>query len=223
MTTLAILPIKSFDEAKQRLRDGAWTHAPRARSSRRCSPTCWSRCAGPRWSNRCSSSPADHGAQRIAGGYGAMVVEDEEHGHNEAAARGIGTGARARRRPGAAGPRRLPAAGPGRARRADRAAAPTRASVLIVPDRHGTGTNALAAHPARCARAGVRPGQPRASRAERRRRRHRRRDRRRSHRWRSTSTPPRTWPRSRRRWSRRRGGAAHTRGMLRQLRRAAGG
>ena len=31
----------------------------------------------------------DHGAQRIAAGYGAMVLEDEEQGHNEAASLGV--------------------------------------------------------------------------------------------------------------------------------------
>ena len=89
-------------------------------------------------------------------------------------------------------------------------------SVVIVPDRHGSGTNALAADAARRHRAGVRPRQPHAARAcggggtgavqrrarrdARARRRHRRR------------------PRAlRAALAARRGGAAHTRGMLSRL------
>ncbi|HZE05954.1 MAG TPA: 2-phospho-L-lactate guanylyltransferase, partial [Solirubrobacteraceae bacterium] len=84
----------------------------------------------------------DHGAQRIAAGYGAVVVDDDDRGHNAAAVRGI---ARARELgmerallvPGDCpllDPRELDALIERRVR------AP---SVLIVPDRHGTGTNAL--------------------------------------------------------------------------------
>ena len=42
----------------------------------------------------------DHGAQRIAAGYGAMVLEDEERGHNEAATLGVAARARAAARSG---------------------------------------------------------------------------------------------------------------------------
>ena len=90
--------------------------------------------------------------------------------------------------------------------------------VVIVPDRHGTGTNALLIAPARRDRSELRPRQPRAPRAARptaagvrlargraalarARRRHRRRHR------------GRCAPRS----MRRTGGAAHTRGLLERL------
>src|SRR6185312_7134137 len=60
----------------------------------------------------------DHNAQRIAGGYGAMVADDEDSGHTDAALRGIAVALEL-----------------GYER------------VLIVPDRHGTGTNALLLQP----------------------------------------------------------------------------
>ena len=48
MRTLAILPVKSFGAAKQRLADVARRRARGRRSRRRCSPTCWARCGAPR-------------------------------------------------------------------------------------------------------------------------------------------------------------------------------
>jgi 2-phospho-L-lactate/phosphoenolpyruvate guanylyltransferase len=83
-----------------------------------------------------------HGAQRIAAGYGAMVLEDEEHGHNEAASLGI-------ERALVLGAQRVLLV-PGdcplmSATEIDELLArPTGArSAIVVPDRHGTGTNAL--------------------------------------------------------------------------------
>ena len=73
----------------------------------------------------------DHGAQQIAGGHGALVLDDEEHGHSPAALLGVRYAIehgyeRALLVPGdcpVLDPRELDA--------------------LIVPDRHGAGTNAL--------------------------------------------------------------------------------
>jgi 2-phospho-L-lactate guanylyltransferase len=138
---LAILPIKSFDHAKQRL-------------SATLDPTTRRVLAEAMFSDvlvalRRSTSiervlvvSGDHGAQRIASGYGAMVVEDKELGHNEAVGLGVqralelGAG-RALLLPGDCpllDPRELD----------DLLAHPAaRRSAVIVPDRHGTGTNAL--------------------------------------------------------------------------------
>ena len=57
MRTLAILPIKSFAQAKQRLRHEL-SPAAGVRSSRRCSPTCWWRCGASSARARSSSSAA---------------------------------------------------------------------------------------------------------------------------------------------------------------------
>lgn len=81
-------------------------------------------------------------ARRIAQESGALVLEDAETGHNDAALLGIGAAleqgaARALLVPGdcpALDPREVDAL-------LDRPVVPP--SVLIVPDRHGTGTNAL--------------------------------------------------------------------------------
>jgi 2-phospho-L-lactate guanylyltransferase len=84
----------------------------------------------------------DRGAQRIAGGYGAMVLEDDEQGHNNAAAAGV------QRALELGAGRALLVAGDcplvGPAELDELLARPADArSVIIVPDRHGTGTNAL--------------------------------------------------------------------------------
>ena len=84
----------------------------------------------------------DHVAQRIAGGYGADVVEDDERGHNTAAMRGI----RFALEQGIERVLLVPGDCPMLAPRDIEAllASSSRERVaLIVPDRHGTGTNAL--------------------------------------------------------------------------------
>jgi len=85
---------------------------------------------------------ADRNAQRIAGGRGARVLDDQERGHNAAALIGIraamGDGIeRALLVPGD-----CPMLEPTELDALVARPAPAR-SVLIVPDRHGTGTNAL--------------------------------------------------------------------------------
>ena len=106
---LAILPIKSFEEAKQRLGEALDRTTRRVLAEamftdvlialRRCTLV-----------DVVLVVTSDHGAQRIAAGYGAMVLEDEQQGHNEAAAPRRRPRARARRRASPAGPGRLPAA-----------------------------------------------------------------------------------------------------------------
>jgi 2-phospho-L-lactate/phosphoenolpyruvate guanylyltransferase len=85
---------------------------------------------------------SDHGAERIAAGYGALVVRDDEQGHNPAAARGVQRALelgveRALLVPGDC-PLMAPAELDGLIGRAHQAP-----SALIIPDRHGSGTNAL--------------------------------------------------------------------------------
>jgi 2-phospho-L-lactate/phosphoenolpyruvate guanylyltransferase len=141
MRTAAILPIKSFAQAKQRLRNGLSPHDRRALVEAMFADALvgLGRVAGL---ERIVVVSGDRVAQRIAGGYGTSIVEDDERGHNAAAARGIQSVLedgieRVLLVPGDCpmlAPRDVDAllAHPAGAR-----------SVLIVPDRHGTGTNAL--------------------------------------------------------------------------------
>jgi 2-phospho-L-lactate guanylyltransferase len=141
MRTLVILPIKSLGAAKQRLAAELDPPTRRALVEAMFSDVL----VALRRARRLDGIlvvTRDHNAQRIAGGYGAVVAEDDDRGHNAAAATGI---ARARDLgfdrvllvPGDCplldaaeidGLIERPAASP---------------SALIVPDRHGTGTNAL--------------------------------------------------------------------------------
>lgn len=141
MDTLAILPIKTLTVAKQRLADQLDAGTRRALVEAMFSDVLVA-LRRARRVDQVLVVTADHGAQRIAEGYGAIVCDDDDQGHNSAAARGI-------------------------ARALDLDA--TRAllicgdcplldqveldgligmpvehpSALIVPDRHDTGTNAL--------------------------------------------------------------------------------
>jgi 2-phospho-L-lactate/phosphoenolpyruvate guanylyltransferase len=141
MSTLAILPVKSFADAKQRLATELAPGFRRAIVEAMFSDTLVAlRRAGSIAQILVVS--ADHGAQQLAGGYGAHVLDDEQHGHNVAASLGIGwaieTGVdRALLVPGD-----CPLLNPTQldeliARPVDPP------SALIIPDRHGTGTNAL--------------------------------------------------------------------------------
>ena len=85
---LAILPIKSFDHAKQRLGETLDPTTRRVLAEAMFSDVL----VALRRSTlieRVLVVSRDHGAQRIAAGYGAMVLEDDEHGHNEAVALGV--------------------------------------------------------------------------------------------------------------------------------------
>lgn len=141
MRTAAILPVKSFDQAKQRLRLGLPPSDRRALVEAMFSDALVA-LGRVRELERIVVVSGDRVAQRIAGGYGASVVEDDERGHNSAAALGVAAVLekgveRALLVPGDC-PMLTPAdinallAHPAGAR-----------SVLVVPDRHGTGTNAL--------------------------------------------------------------------------------
>lgn len=141
MTTVAILPIKSLDAAKQRLRDELDSSPRKALvesmfsdvlvALRRCKHV-----------DEVLVVSKDHQVQRIAGGYGAMVADDEDRGHNAAAARGIERARELGMDRALLVPGDCPMLNP---QEIDALLErPVRApSVLIVPDRHGSGTNAL--------------------------------------------------------------------------------
>jgi 2-phospho-L-lactate/phosphoenolpyruvate guanylyltransferase len=84
----------------------------------------------------------DHGAQQIAGGYGASVLDDHQDGHNVAAASGIRTALESGASRALLVPGDCPVLDPAELDALIARPASAR-SALIVPDRHGTGTNAL--------------------------------------------------------------------------------
>ena len=89
---------------------------------------------------------ADHVAQRIAAGYGADVIEDADEGHSAAASRGLERALELGADRALLVPGDCPLLDPGELDELLRRPAPP-PSVLVVPDRHGTGTNALLISP----------------------------------------------------------------------------
>lgn len=143
MPTLAVLPVKSFERAKQRLGDGLPGGPRRALAEAMFSDvlTALRRTEGI---DGIIVVTGDITAQQVAGGHGADVVEDKsERGQSFAADIGVRRARDRGARRALLVPGDCPALDPldltrllGRAR----AAVP---DALIVPDRHGTGTNAL--------------------------------------------------------------------------------
>lgn len=141
MRTVAILPVKSFGGAKQRLQQQLPPRSRRALAEAMFSDVLVA------LRRACSVDEVlvvsgDLRAQLIAGSHGAGTLRDEERGHNDAAAIGIQAAL------GQAAGRALLV--PGDCPMLDpeeiesltaRPAAPR--SVVVVPDRHGSGTNAL--------------------------------------------------------------------------------
>src|SRR5579875_1245075 len=148
MSTYAILPIKGFEHAKQRLGEALSPGPRRALAEAMYADVLTSlrRCRGLAGIAVITS---DHTAQRIAGGHGATVLEDPTPaaGHNAAALAGIrmalqGGIARVLLIPGDCpllDPRELEELLAGRPEHEHFAA--------IIPDRHGTGTNGLMLSP----------------------------------------------------------------------------
>ena len=141
MRTAAVLPIKSFDQAKQRLRDDLPPHDRRALVEAMFADALVA--LGRVTSlERIVVVSGDRVAQRIAGGYGATVVEDDERGHNTAAASGIRALLEDEVERVLLVPGDCPLLSPDDLNALLNHPAGER-SALIVPDRHGTGTNAL--------------------------------------------------------------------------------
>jgi 2-phospho-L-lactate/phosphoenolpyruvate guanylyltransferase len=145
MSTLAILPIKRFNEAKQRLVPGV---SPGLRlllvqamlsdvlvALRRATAA-----------EATLAVTADDNAQRIAGAYGALLLSDDGGGHNGAAAKGVQYAVQRGFERAVLVPGDCPALDPAEVDALLERPAPER-SAVIVPDRHGTGTNALLLSP----------------------------------------------------------------------------
>src|SRR2546421_4211664 len=141
MRTAAILPIKSFAQAKQRLRHELAPHDRRALVEAMFADAlvALGRVTGL---ERIVVVSGDRVAQRIAGGYGASVVEDDERGHNTAALRGIRVVVEDAIERALLVPGDCPLLSSVDLDELLNHPADERAA-LIVPDRHGTGTNAL--------------------------------------------------------------------------------
>jgi 2-phospho-L-lactate guanylyltransferase len=141
MRTLAILPIKTFGQAKRRLADHLTAGARRALAEAMFSDVLVALRRTGSIDDLLVVS-ADHGAQRIAGGYGAMVLDDTEEGHNPAARNGIRAALEAGAERVLLVPGDCPMLDP--VQLDDLIArSVTLPSAVIVPDRHATGTNAL--------------------------------------------------------------------------------
>jgi 2-phospho-L-lactate guanylyltransferase len=141
MNTLAVLPIKSFTDAKQRLADELSAGPRRALAEAMFSDVV----TALRRSQTVDAMlivSSDNIAQRIAGGHGADVLEDRGEGHSQAAALGVAYGVERGARRVLLVPGDCPLLDPRELDELMRRPAGDR-SALIVPDRHGTGTNAL--------------------------------------------------------------------------------
>ncbi len=141
MRTLAILPIKSFSHAKQRLRAELSDADRRALVDAMFSDVLVGLRRVPALESIVVVS-GDRVAQQIAQGYGAIVVEDDERGHNSAAEKGIGVALEDGIERVLLVPGDCPLMDPKELEELLVHPAGER-SALIVPDRHGTGTNAL--------------------------------------------------------------------------------
>jgi 2-phospho-L-lactate/phosphoenolpyruvate guanylyltransferase len=141
MPTLAILPIKSFEDAKQRLGPELSAGPRRALAEAMFSDTLVA-LRRATLVDQVLVVTADNTAQQIAGGHGTLVLDDLGEGHSEAAVLGIERALELGFEQVLLVPGDCPTLDPteldellGTAREAP--------AVVVVPDRHGTGTNAL--------------------------------------------------------------------------------
>lgn len=145
MSLHAILPIKTFEEAKQRLASEL-SAGPRRSLAESMFSDVLIALRRARSVDSILVVSSDNSAQRIAGGHGADILEDLGRGHSEAAALGIAHAAERGATRVLLVPGDCPLLSPAELDElAGRPANPR--SALIVPDRHGTGTNALLLSP----------------------------------------------------------------------------
>lgn len=217
---LAILPIKRFDAAKQRLRSSLNPSTRQVLVQAMFSDVLVALGRAQTIAGLIVIS-ADRGAQRIAEDHGAHVLADGQQGHNRAVGLGIGKALEL----GAERVLLVPGDCPllDAAELDDLIRRPAAArSVLIVPDRHGSGTNALLLSPPDTFSPAFGPGS---------RERHEQAAREAGLHTETVPVPslaldvdtPEDLAAVQTTLAARHGGAAHTRGMLAQLTRAAPG
>jgi 2-phospho-L-lactate/phosphoenolpyruvate guanylyltransferase len=141
MRTVAILPIKSFGDAKQRLAHELSAPARRALAEAMFSDVLVALRATTTLSDIIVVT-GDRRAQRIADRYGMTILGDANAGHNVAASNGVRKALLAGAERTLLVPGDCPLLDPTELERLI-ARPVARRSVLIVPDRHGSGTNAL--------------------------------------------------------------------------------
>jgi 2-phospho-L-lactate guanylyltransferase len=141
MPTYAVLPIKSFEDAKQRLASSLSDGGRRALTEAMFSDVLTALRRTRSLASVVVVSSSRH-AQRIAGGHGASVVEDGSDGHSQAAGLGVAFALEAGADRVLLVPGDCPLVDPAELEELLSKAGPA-PSALIVPDRHGTGTNAL--------------------------------------------------------------------------------
>jgi 2-phospho-L-lactate guanylyltransferase len=141
MPTLAVLPIKSFSEAKHRLAPQLTAGPRRALAEAMFSDVL----TALRRAERVDSIlvvTVDGNAQQIAAGHGVALLDDDADGHNPAAALGIDHALEHGYERVLLVPGDCPLLSPGELDELlTRPSVPR--SAAIIPDRHGTGTNAL--------------------------------------------------------------------------------
>jgi 2-phospho-L-lactate guanylyltransferase len=145
VSTLAVLPIKSFDDAKQRLGPGL-DYALRRLLVEAMVADVLIALRRARAVTATVAVTSDEAAQRVAGAYGASLLPDDGGGHNVAALKGIRHAALNGFERALLVPGDCPALDPAEVDELLRRRTPERCA-LVIPDRHGTGTNALLLSP----------------------------------------------------------------------------
>ena len=141
MPTLAILPIKSFEDAKRRLEPGLDRPMRRLLAEAMVADVLIA-LRRARSLAEVVAVTSDESAQAIAGAYGAMLLADDGGGHNGAALKGIRHALARGFERALLVPGDCPLLDPLEVDELLARSVSNRCA-LVVPDRHGTGTNAL--------------------------------------------------------------------------------
>jgi 2-phospho-L-lactate/phosphoenolpyruvate guanylyltransferase len=147
VSTIAVLPVKRFDDAKQRLGEALRGGTRRALAEAMLTDVL----TALRRSKRVDGVvvvTSEHGADALARAHDARTIRDpEEPGHNPAATEGVRWAIEQGARRVLLVPGDCPALDPTEVDDLLLAHPHSEARVTIVPDRHGTGTNALLLSP----------------------------------------------------------------------------
>jgi 2-phospho-L-lactate guanylyltransferase len=143
VSTIAVLPVKRFDDAKQRLGEALRSGTRRALAEAMLTDVL----TALRRSRRVDAVivvTSEHGADALARAHDARTIRDpDEPGHNPAASEGVRWALEQGARRVLLVPGDCPALDPIEVDDLLLAHPHSEARVTIVPDRHGTGTNAL--------------------------------------------------------------------------------
>ena len=158
MTTFAVLPVKRFDDAKQRLGETLRSGTRRALAEAMLTDVL----TALRRARRVDGVvvvTSEHGAEALARAHDARTIRDpDEPGHNPAATAGVRWAIEQGARRALLVPGDCPALDPTEVDDLLLAHPHDEARVTIVPDRHGTGTNALVLCPPDAIRPSFGPG-----------------------------------------------------------------